>query len=212
MKAWLSIAHGFFMKNNALQGWWKTYAFAVPFQMKFYFRSFLLISIFSTSFISVHALGDSSLKAWIDFMEEDSTAFVKGLFVNLKEKPETFDWEMNLHKESFAGKSNESFNGTFVAEPSIPMMISEVEVDLKKREYFVIILNVFNKKNELVGTDTLRSETIDPTLKPPPPPKIPLAKNDLEKPAMKLDAIEIDGLILDETRSKIGRDFYRILL
>ena len=37
-----------------------------------------------------------------------------------------------------------------------------------------------------------------------------IVKRDLPKPRNNLDALEIDGLILDETRSKIGRDFYEI--
>jgi len=208
MKALLSNKCVYF-DNDVPCGWWKNIALMVPLKLVFIIRSILLIVFFSTSIHSIHAFGEPSLKAWIDFIEEDSTAFVKGLFVNSSDKVESFDWEMNLQKEGLAGKSKESFNGTFVAKPFDPLMIAEVEVDLKKREYFVIILNVFNKKKDLVGTDTLTSETIDPTIKPPPP-KLPLVTNDLVKPGMNPDALEIDGLILDETRTKMGRDFYEL--
>ena len=212
MKALLSNEHVFFNKKNVQKGCWKSNALFIPFNLVFFIRSIFLIGIFSTSIHSIHASGGPTLKAWIDFIEEDKTAFVKGLFVNLSDKPESFDWEMSLQRESLAGKSVESFNGAFVAQPSVPIMIAEVEVDLKKREYFVIIFNVFNKKKDLVGTDTLTSESIDPTIKPPPPPppSLPIVKNDLGKPGMNPDALEIDGLILDETRTKIGRDFYEL--
>jgi len=203
MKAWLSNMHVFFEKKNVQYGCWEVYASFI--QFKFIF----LIGIYATSTQSIHASGDPTLKAWIDFIEEDKTAFVKGLFVSLSDKPQSFDWEMTLEKESLKGKTKESFDGTFVTQPQIPMMIAEVEVDLKKREYFVIIFNVFNKKKDLVGTDTLTSEKIDPTLTPPPP-SLPIVKNNLEKPGMNPDALEIDGLILDETRTKMGRDFYEL--
>ncbi|MEM6967730.1 MAG: CsgE family curli-type amyloid fiber assembly protein, partial [Bacteroidota bacterium] len=45
--------------------------------------------------------------------------------------------------------------------------------------------------------------------KPTPPPPV-VAQQTLPKPSVSSDAIEIDGLILDETRSKIGRDFYEL--
>ena len=208
MKAWLS-KQGFFEKKNIQFGCWEAYVSILRFNPVFYIRSIFLIGILSTIINPIHASGDSSLKAWIDFIEEDRTAFIKGLFVNLSEKPQSFDWEMTLQTESIKGKTEESFDGTFVAEPKKPMMIAEVEVDLKKREYFVIILNVFNKNKDLVGTDTLTSEKIDPTLTPPPP-SLPVVKNDMVKPGINPDALEIDGLILDDTRTKIGRDFYEL--
>ena len=209
MKALLSKKCIYFVKkNNILSNWWKDYAFITRSNFVHVVRSICLIGILSTQSANpIHASGEISFKAWIDFIEEDSTAFVKGLFVNLTDKEEIFDWEMTLQKESLAGKLNEVFNGSFTAKPSIPTMIADVDVDLKKREYFVIILNVFDKKKALVGTDTLTSELIDPSLKPLPP-KSPILANVLKKPRMNLDALEIDGLILDETRTKIGRDFY----
>ena len=188
----------------------KTPLWCKDFVLSFSFKCLILLLFFiSISPSSIHASGDPSLKAWIDFIEEEKIAFVKGLFVNLSDQPESFDWEMNLHKETVAGKTDETFNGTFIAKPADPMMIAAIEVDLKKREYFVIVFNVFNKKKDLVGTDTLTSESIDPTLTPPQP-KLPVVANDLEKPGMNPDAIEIDGLILDDTRTKIGRDFYEL--
>ena len=212
MKALLSKKCIYFIeKNNVLSSYWKDCAFIAHFNFVQFIRLLgLIVIVNSISTNPIHASGKISLKAWIDFIEEDSTAFVKGLFVNLTDKVETFDWEMTLERESFTEKSNETFNGSFVAEPAIPLMIAEVDVDLKKREYFVIILNVFDKKKSLVGTDTLTSELIDPSLKPPPPPKNPIIAKELKKPILNVDALEIDGLILDETRTKVGRDFYEL--
>ena len=210
MKALLSKKCIYFIKKYILSNFWKDYAFIARFHFVQVIRLICLIVILNSISINpIHASGKISLKAWIDFIEEDSTAFVKGLFVNLTDKVETFDWEMTLERESLAGKSNEAFNGSFIAEPSIPMMIADVDVDLKKREYFVIILNVFDKKKSLIGTDTLTSDLIDPSLKKPPPPtENPVLAKELKKPIKNVDALEIDGLILDETRTKIGRDFY----
>lgn len=159
---------------------------------------------------SIHASDSTNLKVWIDFIKESDTAFVKGLVVNLDDKAKDFKWEMTIHRETLTVKSNKKLNGQFNAEPFFPKIIAETNFDLKKREYFIVVVNVLDHNDQLIGTDTLVSTSVDPSLKKPPPPNPVVAKQNRPKPKINPDALEIDGLILDETRSKIGRDFYEL--
>ncbi|MFK7771509.1 MAG: CsgE family curli-type amyloid fiber assembly protein [Saprospiraceae bacterium] len=163
-----------------------------------------------SSISMIYALDSTSVKVWIDFIEENDTVFVKALGINMTEDSISLKWEMEIHKETQAGFFDKKLTGEIVAEPFYPHIISETKIDLKKQEYFVIIFKVFNLKNDLVNTDTLISTQVDSTLVQPSPPEPPIAKKALPNARNNLDAIEIDGLILDETRSKIGRDFYEI--
>lgn len=170
----------------------------------------LIYFIFCSSLSTIHAFDSTSIKVWIDFIEENDTVFVKALGINLTEDSMALNWEMDIHKETQAGYFDKKLNGQIVAEPYYPHIISATSIDLKKREYFVIIFKVFNLENDLVNSDTLISTEVDPILVKPSPPKPPIANRVLPKPRNNLDALEIDGLILDETRSKIGRDFYEL--
>lgn len=161
-------------------------------------------------FINYQVSDSLDFKVWVDFIEESDTAFVKGLVANLTEKEEALKWEMLIHKESKAGIFDEKLEGTFTAIAFSPSMVAETKIELKKREYFVITFKVFNLQNKLLGTDTLTSQEINPSIQPVPATRAPIVSRDLPKPGNNLDALEIDGLILDETRSKIGRDFYEI--
>ncbi|HHH49915.1 MAG TPA: hypothetical protein ENK52_02930, partial [Saprospiraceae bacterium] len=174
-----------------------------------------VIGLLFVFFVGIHSVCASThhptSKVWIDFIKESDTLFVKGLFIDLSQKQNGYQWEMNIHKEITADSIfNEHKNGKFIAEPFFPKIITETKIDLKKREYFVIVFNVFDFKNTLVGTDTLQSTQINPALIQPQSTPPLAAKLELPKPKITLDALEIDGLILDETRSKIGRDFYEI--
>ena len=165
---------------------------------------------FCSSLSTIHAFDSTSVKVWIDFIEENDTVFVKALGINMTEDSISLKWELDVHKEATAGYFDKKINGKMVAESFYPHIITETAIDLKKREYFVIIFKVFNLKNELVNADTLFSTEVNPSLVRPSPPQAPIVKKDLPKPRNNLDALEIDGLILDETRSKIGRDFYEL--
>lgn len=170
----------------------------------------VLYFIFCSNLSTTYAFDSTSVKVWIDFIEENDSVFVKGLSINMTENSIQLNWEMDIHKETVAGYYDKKLNGKLTAQPFFPSIISETEIDLKKREYFVIIFKVFDPENNLVGTDTLLSTQIDSSLVQPSPPEQPIAKRNLPKPRNNLDALEIDGLILDETRSKIGRDFYEL--
>jgi len=182
---------------------------------KFFLKAILIaIFIFGFNIDSIHAFNSkdsTSLKVWVDFIEESDTAFIKGLLVNLSETKLDVKWEMEIHRESATTNIDDKKNGEIILEPFFPQLITEVNINLKKKEYFQIVLNILDTKNQLIATDTLISTDIDPSLQKVIPQNLPIVSKPLSKPRSNLDALEIDGLILDETRTKIGRDFYEIL-
>lgn len=159
---------------------------------------------------SIHASDSTELKVWIDIIKESDTAFVKGLAVNHTNEPMDLSWELNIQTETSNGMVSKKMDGTIKSTPNFPIIVAETEIDLKDQAYFEIVLNVFDLKKNRLRTDTLKSTEIDPSLKKRTLPKKVIAKKDLPRPGSSVDAIEIDGLILDETRSKIGRDFYEL--
>lgn len=169
--------------------------------------SLVLIIIFGINFNAIHANDTIQVKVWIDYIEENDSLFVKGLMANLNEDPQKLNWEMKVENYSIPD-SSKTIKGEVTAEFFLPILAVETNVDLKKKEYFEIIFSVFDSTMEVLDSDTLKISSIDPEVKKPPPPTPVIAKRALPRPGVSNDAIEIDGLILDETRSKIGRDFY----
>jgi len=172
--------------------------------------SFIISLIFCFNISNIYASDTTKTKVWIDYIEESDSAFVKGLFSHLVNQENKYSWELMVHRESQIEKFDTTLNGIFKAKPYSLEIISEYEIDLKKQEYILIVFNVFNTQKKLIGSDTLTSESFNPPVKKPITANPPIVKRNLPKPKNSLDAIEIDGLILDETRSKIGRDFYEI--
>ena len=181
----------------------------------------ILIIFLISSFSSIQAQDSPKSKVWIDFIEESDTLYVYGLVANLENQSKEFRTELTIQKIIKGTTESETIQNSRISKPFDPEIFSQAKIDLKKREYFVIQFKVFDQNNNLVGSDILKSTRIDPSLTPPvaqnkvtSQPKLaqnqPLKKKKLPKPKTNLDALEIDGLILDETRSKIGRDFYEI--
>ena len=111
----------------------------------------IIVAIFfSFNINSIHAFDSSdstSLKVWVDFIEESDTAYIKGLLVNLDENKKEVKWEMEIHRESATSQIDDKKNGEVIITPFFPQIIYEIDIDLKKREYFVIILNILDSKN-----------------------------------------------------------------
>lgn len=186
--------------------------------------SFCILININPSSTAICTVDTNEMRVWIDFIEEGDFIFVKGLAISIKENADQYNWVMDIHKENVQKHTDKKLKGEYTAEPYYPHIISETEINLKKYQYFVITLKVFNSQQQFLGSDTLFSTEVNPQYVCPPAPPKPIVKNiapnsqpNKNKNQNKnpnqnqnLDALEIDGLILDETRSKIARDFYEL--
>lgn len=191
---------------------------SIPRLVKIIIVSFCILISFIPTLSATSNLDTNNIRVWIDYIEEGDYVFVKGLAISIKENAEKYNWVMDIHQENAQKHTDKKLSGEYIAEPYYPHIISETDINLKKFKYFVVTLKVYDSKKNYLGSDTLYSTEVNPQyVRPPAPPK-PIVKKDLPKSqqnqnqnqSQNLDALEIDGLILDETRSKIARDFYEL--
>ena len=84
-----------------------------------------------------------------------------------------------------------------------------VQLPPEKKESSIVLQK--EKSKSKVATNTPTSKPLPPELKkliPPTKKNKPITSSRKSSAAVPVDVLEIDGLIIDETRSKIARDFY----
>ena len=141
---------------------------------------------------------------WLDSQEVDGKIIIVGWCRNNTAIPKYVNYDVFL---KLKGQAIDTILGTTLTLPSSPTLLTKAIFTLKVAEFEQLNLVLRNKENEILAFDKMipppskqKPVSIDqPT--DPPSPAITKAKKSL------LD-IEIDGLVLDETRSKLARDFY----
>ncbi|MEL6864392.1 MAG: CsgE family curli-type amyloid fiber assembly protein [Bacteroidota bacterium] len=146
------------------------------------------------------------LQTWIDQRLEGSTATFSAYVLNRDTATLELTYEMISEREGPSGTASNTQRNVVLAVPQVPKVLSVIQMDLKTEDRFQIVLRVF-KGQQLLALDTLSNGRPSTQLsntssvqKAKPPPT--------SGPTQSSDELEIDGLIIDETRTKIGRDFY----
>jgi len=201
----------FFKKWLPNQLWTKIHLILFSSRKSFPKRSFISKKILVTFYIivisitSIHANNSDELKVWIDFVKRGDTVQVNAMVSNSTNTSIDVQWKLNIQFEKKAAR-NFSDKATIQAK-SNPKQLSNTEIIIKDQDPFKVIFELYDLKNKLIGADTLESLEVDPSLKKMFSQK---QKNKVRVGNSNLDALEIDGLIFDETKSKIGRDFYEL--
>ncbi|MEM1321029.1 MAG: curli-like amyloid fiber formation chaperone CsgH [Bacteroidota bacterium] len=137
---------------------------------------------------------DAPLKAWIDKKEEGANARISGMVLNNGQQQLNLTYRMLVDHRSPAGRSSNTQGDDFVLAPGQQLRLSEVQLALSEKSQYRIILEIL-QNGQRVAVDSLVHQ-----MPPPAPPQKPLVKAS--------EDLELDGLIIDDTRTKVGGDFY----
>ena len=135
-------------------------------------------------------------KAWIEMNQDGENARITGQFRNDGTEKLNLSYKLTVEREAKSGRSTNHQQSDFEATPGTTTLLSEVNINVSKENYYRISLEVFKGK-EKIAVDSLINGTQTNKV-------IPLSKH------AKDEDLELDGLIINETRSKIGRDFYDV--
>jgi len=154
-------------------------------------------------FIFCQTLLSAQATAWIDkALKGDSTIF-KGMVHNNSGEILSLKYTMIIEKAGISGKSRSNQQNEIKAVPKSTVPLGKFIINLQPEDYCKVILYIF-KNNKLITSDTIQQG------KPPIPIANSAQQTNLPTVSSTSDAIEIDGLIIDETRTKSARDFYEI--
>ena len=134
-------------------------------------------------------------KAWIEVESEKEQKKIIAKFVNNTLTAQQFRFTLHLNKKGSNSASNTQ-SGTVTALPAQTQHLSDAQVNITSQDYFKALLLVY-LDGQIVAQDSFVTGT-KPIVTTKP-------QSDLNNSG---DELEIDGLIIDETRSKTARDFY----
>ena len=173
----------------------------------------LLFVIFGTYAIGI-AQG-SDLNAWFDLQRSESgQAVIKGMVKNKSNKTLAYSYSMRLTKAGPSGKAISTQSGSFTLLPKEEKITSEISINLGATATFEVALKIFDDEGIVADEKMLSDEKFISDFQKLLPQKTSPDKIVANPTVVKktrntaTDAIEIEGLIIDETRSKTGRDYY----
>lgn len=168
-------------------------------------RSSILFVVFFMLIAShLPAQNGISLVAWLDTQFIDNKQIIRGWCQNNGSATAL----LNYHAEYNSGAEKIIRKGSVLASPLRPILLTNAvfvtqpgSMDSVKLLLFLKNKQVFS--TQIVGRLTQAIQELPPPqiadLSPPPAPAIPSTGD-----------VEIDGLVLDDTRSKLAHDFYEL--
>jgi len=146
---------------------------------------------------------------------EGLISIIRATFVNNTDENISLAYVMKVNHVDSEGFKTKLYSGAFDALANYLQLLETIEIKISETDYYSILLEVY-KDTERIGVDLLESKDYrvaekNALLADSLNTISALNQMEVQKKKPKkdsFDAIEIDGLIIDETRSKLGRDFY----
>jgi hypothetical protein len=137
------------------------------------------------------------VKAKIDIEKVEDVLFITGTAENLKSVYKNISYKLVVLKKnkSETNKSNNAQDGRVTLEPMQKVSLSKTQVNANKDDQINIALFIYDEDNTVIGKDKVvigndvKVESNVGSLKPK-------------------DGLEMIGIVSNETKTKLGNDFY----
>lgn len=152
-----------------------------------------LVVLILASMMSFSQTTNTIVKAKIEIEQGEGDIKITGTAENLTEFVQSFSYKLSIIKKSSSGnQSNTAQEGVFSTEPSESKKLSATQVNLKDGDEVIALLLFFDEKKQVIGKDRV-------------------VLNDKKKNkqvVLAVDRFEMKGFVSDETKTKIGKDFF----
>ncbi len=171
-------------------------------------RTRIFVFLFFFNLVALSAQ-DVFYKTWIDVQTENDQKKIEAKFLSKLQNERIFSFKLITEKSGNNTSSNTQ-SGKFTAVPNKELVLSSTQINITTEDYFKAKLQIYFNNN-LIAQDSFElgtkkiSKPKSTTKVTPTPNTTPTQK---KEPRSFSDNLEIDGLIIDETRSKVARDFY----
>lgn len=108
--------------------------------------------------------------------------------------------------------SKNTQNGRRVVEPGLRTDLSQTTINANPEDRVVILLLIYDDNDQIIGKDRVAyndDETLDTEVKEDLVDKLQV-DNTQDDIGETYDGIKLTGVVLDETKTKAGRDFYQL--
>lgn len=154
----------------------------------------LIYSLFFSSILHAQIL-NTEVKAKIELSYFEEMVSVTGTAENLDDGMKNLSYTLSVIKKNnqSSNTSNNSQNGEFTLNPNEKKTLSTTQINQSTEDEIIILLLIYNDNDVMVGKDRIIVEVKKSEV---------LKKNETE--------LEITGIISDDTKTKVGKDFYDI--
>ncbi|MEZ0181670.1 MULTISPECIES: curli production assembly/transport protein CsgE [Flavobacterium] len=135
------------------------------------------------------------VKAKIEVKEIENLLAITGTVENLKSEFKNISYKLTVFKKSKSGsnKSNNGQDGRVTLEPIQKVELSKTQVNFTKEDEIIILLLIYDENNAIIGKDRV----------------VFGEKNESDSgKAIPQDGIEMIGIVANDTKTKLGNDFY----
>ncbi|RKS95637.1 Curli assembly protein CsgE [Flavobacterium limicola] len=134
------------------------------------------------------------VKAKIDIEEIENTLSVAGTVENLKSEFKNISFKLSVFKKnkSNSNKSSNAQDGRVTLEPIQKITLSKTQINKSAEDQIIILLLIYDEDNKIIGKDRVVFGEEDTNL-------------GILKPK---DGLEMVGIVSNDTKTKLGNDFY----
>lgn len=134
------------------------------------------------------------VKAKIDIEEIENTLSVVGTVENLKSEFKNISFKLSVFKKnkSNSNKSSNAQDGRVTLEPIQKISLSKTQINKSTEDQIVILLLIYDEDNKIIGKD-----------------RVVFGEEDSDLGILKpKDGLEMVGIVSNDTKTKLGNDFY----
>lgn len=180
---------------------------------------YLVCALFMGSFIYGQSY-NKEVQAKIKISTEEQILTVKGLSINKQEAFQELRYVLSIFKTGENGnKSKNEQSGRFVLKANQRKQLSETTVNVNEKSKITALLLIYDLSDKIIGKDRIEIIGDHNQIKIKQNVLTKLSKQNEAEPGLKKvsdqdsaekDGVEIVGLVIEDTLTKLGRDFYII--
>lgn len=162
-------------------------------------KSLLLQLAFILLFANMQTISSQTVykevKAKIEVEEVENILSVTGTAENLKAVYKNISFKLSVFKKNKSNdnKSSNMQDGRMTLEPINKVILSKTQINKGKDDQIIVLLLIYDENNLIIGKDRIVFGQAEE-------PKVSVLKPN--------DGLEMIGIVSNETKTKLGNDFY----
>jgi hypothetical protein len=156
----------------------------------------LLLLLFFTQ-LNFSQVVYKEVKAKIEVEKVENILFIKGTVENLKSEFKSISFKLTVFKKNKINSNNSknSQDGRIILDPQQKVILSKIQINESKDDQIIILLIINDENNVIIGKDRIEMGVDDES------------KVGHTKPN---DGLEMIGILSNDTKTKLGNDFYEL--
>lgn len=139
----------------------------------------------------------NEVKAKIEVEKVENILSIRGTAENLKAEHKSIYYKLTVFKKNKYNSNNSknSQDGRIILDPQQKVVLSKTQINQSKDDQIILLLIIYDENNVIIGKDRIEMGEDDES------------KVGETKPN---DGLEMMGIVSNDTKTKLGNDFYEL--